>query len=140
MRDEKQSKEGDHADQRKPGVKCDHHTGSRRNSLTALKVHVERIIVSQNGSSARIEAKELDDLFMALTEYSPYQQRRKYALQAVPQEYDQSCLAPKDAKRIGRARIAAPVLPDVNSLQLSIKESRLKQSKNISDQNCSNTC
>ena len=54
--------------------------------------------------------------------------------QDIAEKHQKARLRPEYPKRIRGARIAAPIIPDINAVQSPIQISRLKKAKHISDQ------
>ena len=85
----------------------------------------------QNNARRRIEAKQIYGVRMASPKEHPYDHYSYDTFQAVPGQHDHSRLCSQHPQGVGGAGIAAPVLPDVNSMGLAIEISGLKQTEHM---------
>ncbi len=131
---EKGNKEQKHSREDEPGLKGQHHPRSGGNALSSSEFQVKRIIMTQDGSRPRIQAKQINDIVISAAEQQTHQPDGRHTFQAVPRKDDETRLRSKHPECICGACISASVLPDVNTVSLSVKICRLKQSEDIPDQ------
>ncbi len=133
MRRKKGAEEQNHAHGDQPGMKGKDHARRRRNPFSPFEMQIKRKVMSQNSTRRRINLQQVYFIRMGILKEQVRQHDGQNTLHDIPQQNDKSRLRSQCPQRVRRTCIAAAVIPDVNAMQLSVKISRLKQSKYISD-------
>ncbi len=134
MSREKGNEEGRQPAQEGDPVEAEDHTTGGSDSLSALKIHIEGKIMSQNTSQSGVYDQEIFHLRIGCSKGIADNDRSQDGLGHISRKDNESVFGTQYPKGVGGAGIAGTVLADVNSLCLSHYKSSLEQAQYITDQ------
>ena len=92
-------------------------------------MQIKREIVSENRTCRRIKLKQINLIRVGDAENQAADYNRQNTLDNIPRQHNQPRFCSKHPQGVGGAGVSASVLSDVDSVQLSVNESGLEQTK-----------
>ena len=104
-----------------------------RNALSSLELQIEREIMRDDRACTRIQLQDGKNVRVGLPEQSSHKHDRQKTLEKIPDKGNQPQFRPQSPDHVGRSRVAAPILTDVDPVEPSDNITGLHQTKGISD-------